>query len=253
MPFRSPLRAELLVMASTIGNELSGDRSYLPWWEQGRIDLTKNVSLRTSGMNPLYSVVEPLLALGQKGAGWQDVAPEILASFGGQTSPLIQGVIGAATGRKMFGDRDYTAPPGYGGSVTPYGKDPQTINKITGQIESRSNKGNLFEGVMQMVPGVQQVRDLVSWGRTPYDSATTFELVLGAAGVRGSDELYQPPAKSKSGREKVPLVGFLGFPYYNVDRAKEKADFDKRQRQFRKDKRYQNRLIKREAIRRERG
>ncbi len=253
LPFRSPLRAELLVMASALGNELAGDRSYLPWWEQGRIDLTKGMSLRTSGMNPFGSVVEPLLALGQKGAGWQDVGTEVLASFGGQTSPIIQGVIGWQTGRKMFGDRDFTAPTGYGGAVNAYGKDPATLNTISGQIETRSNKGSLVEGVLQMVPVTQQIRDLVSGGRTPYDSSSTLELVLGAMGVKQGEELYQPPAKSKSGRQKIPLAGYAGLPVYRVDRAKEKADFDKRMRQFRKDKILQKRLIRREAARRESG
>lgn len=253
LPFRSPIRAEMLAMASAIGNELAGDRSYLPWWEQGRIDLTKGFSLRTSGMNPLASVIEPLLPLGQKGAGWQDIAPEVLASFGGQSSPAIQGLVGQLAGRKTFGDRDFTAPPGYGGSVSAYGRDPATYNKITGQIETRSNKGNLAETVFQMVPGVQQVRDLVSWGRTPYDSASTLDLVLGAVGYKGSDELYQPPAKRESGRKKVPLANYAGFPIYRVDREQEKLNDRRRKAQYRKDETYQKRLIRREAFRRENG
>lgn len=257
LPFRSPLRAELMAIAAQIGNELAGDRSYLPWWEQGRIELGESVALRTSGLNPFQSVIEPLLPLGTRGAGWDNTALEMVASLGGQMSPVFQGVVGAVTGRQTFGDRDFTAPTGYGGSVSAYGRDPQTYNTITGQLETRSRKGNTFDLVFQMVPGVTQLRDVVAAGRTPYNTSSTLDLVLDRLGVREGEPLYQPPAKSSSGREKfsTDVVGlplsYLGAPVYKYDKEQEKKSDRRRKYEFRKNEFLQQRLIRREQARRE--
>jgi hypothetical protein len=257
LPFRSPIRAEIMAMAGQIGSELQGDRSYLPWWEQGRIELTDGISLRTSGLNPFQSVLEPLLPLGTKDSSWNRAAVEMVASLGGQMAPPLQGAIGFFGGRQTFGDRDFTAPTGADGSVTAYGKSAQTYNKITGQLESRSNKGNVVESVLQMVPGIAQLRDVVSMGRTPYDSASTIDLVLDRLGMRGSDPLYQPPAKNKSGRDKLrignfePPLGYLGVPLGTFDSEKEKSTDRKRRWDFGREGFLQNRLIAREQSRRE--
>lgn len=259
LPFRSPLRAELMAIAGQIGNELAGDRSYLPWWEQGRIEFSDSVALRTSGLNPFQSVIEPLLPLGTRGAGWDNTAIEMVASLGGQMSPVFQGAMGVATGRQTFGDRDFTAPTGYGGSVSAYGRDPQTYNTITNQLETRSRKGNTFDLVFQMVPGVTQLRDVVAAGRTPYNTSSTLDLVLDRLGVREGEPLYQPPAKNKSGRERfstkaigLPL-SYLGAPVYKYDKEQEKRSDARRKYEFRKNQFLQQRLIRREQARRENG
>ena len=257
LPFRSPIRAELLAMAGKIGNELAGDRSYLPWWDQGRLELTDRIALRTSGLNPFQSVIEPLLPLGIKGGGWDQVGLEMIASVGGQLSPPLQVVTGLITGKKTFGDRAFTAPPGYGGTATPFGKEPQSYNTITGQIESRSRKGNPLEAVFQVLPLTTQIRDVLSAGRTAYDTASTLDLVLDKLGYRGSEQLYQPPAKSPSGREKITApgvgvpLGFLGFPLYKYDKTQERGADARRRREFKRAQRSTSKLIGREQARRD--
>jgi hypothetical protein len=108
-----------------------------------------------------------------------------------------------------------------------------------------------------MVPGIAQLRDVVSMGRTPYDSASTIDLVLDRLGMRGSDPLYQPPAKNKSGRDKLrignfePPLGYLGVPLGTFDSEKEKSTDRKRRWDFGREGFLQNRLIAREQSRRE--
>lgn len=258
MPFRSPLRAQALLLAGQIGRELQGDRSYLPWWEQGRIENFLGVegwALRTSGANPLSSVMEQIIPFGMKGANLADIGQEVAVSFGGQTSPVVQALIGAMTGRKLFGDRAYTAPPGYAGTVQAFGKEPQYINTVTGQVETRSNRGQaLVEGAFQMVPFAAQARDLLAWGKTPYDSSSTLELAIDRIAGSRDPELYQPPKKA-SGREKVPglapMLALMGLPSTMVDPAVEKEADRGRRFKFTQAEMQQRRLRGRQALKRE--
>jgi hypothetical protein len=231
LPFRSPLRAELLATASQIGREQQGDRSYLPWWEQGRIEFPGGWALRTSGMNPLMSVMEPVNALGQEGAGVWERVSEALRSQGGAITPPLAALVGAMTGTQLFGTRDYTAPVGHGGTVSPFGRESQYYNSVTGQIESKKSPGNLFEDAFQMLPFGSSIRDLASWGQRPYDTSPTTSLLANRLfGLGDENELYQPPqTNGGQGRTKIPgaspVLGLLGAPLYRHDKAQErKAD-----------------------------
>jgi len=230
MPFRSPLRAQALSIAGQIGRELQGDRSYLPWWEQGRIQFGGDTgwALRTGGLNPMSTVIEELIPLGKPGAGPLEAIQSVALSLGGSAAPPVQALVGALTGRKLFGDRGYTAAPGDSGTVGGFGKEPRYLNRVTGQIETESNKTDAFaEGIFQMVPFAQQFRDVMSNGKTPYDSSNTAELFLDRLTGSNNPELYQPP-KQESGRRKLPAglqvaLGLAGMPgsLYDVRREKE--------------------------------
>lgn len=230
MPFRSPLRAQALYVAGQIGHELQGDRSYLPWWEQGRIQFGGDTgwALRTGGLNPMSTVIEELIPLGKTGAGPLEAIQSVALSLGGSAAPPVQALVGALTGRKLFGDRGYTAAPGDSGTVSGFGKDPRYLNRVTGQIETESNKTDAFaEGIFQMVPFAQQFRDVLSNGKTPYDSSNTAELFLDRLTGSTNPDLYQPP-KQESGRRKLPAglqvaLGLAGMPgsLYDVRREKE--------------------------------
>jgi len=232
MPFRSPLRAKALQVAGQIGRELQGDRSYLPWWEQGRIQFGGDTgwALRTGGLNPMSSVMDELIPFGKTGASVPETMQSLVLSLGGSAAPPVQALVGAMTGRKLFGDRAYTAPPGLGGTVSGFGKEPRYLNSVTGQVETESNKTNaFFEGALQMVPFAGQIRDLTSAGKTPYDSSTTVGLLWDRLTGSGSPDLYQPPKKN-SGRSKLPpmlqvSLGLIGLPgsQYDVPREKDVA------------------------------
>ena len=259
LPFRSPLRAEALALATQIELHARGDVSYLPWWEQGRIDLPGGYKLRTSGSNPFASVVEPILAMGYENMGWNQRVVEGMRGLGGGISPPLSAVVGGLTGRNLFGDRDYTAPPDYGGAITPYGSEPQFYNSITGQYESRSVPPPIFEQILQMAPLVPQIRAIASFDKRPYDTAGTAE-ILGnrLLGIGDENQLYQPPPKGGgSGREKLPglgpLLGYGGFPVYSADRTQE-INYDwRRGLRAARANTSQQRLLKRQATARRKG
>lgn len=243
MPFRSPLRAEVLALAGQLGREVQGDRSHLPWWEQGRVDLTDSLSLRTSGMNPLMTAVEPLTVFGQEGSGVQDKMVQLLRSQGGGITQPLSILVGALSGRNPFGTRDYTNPLGYGGTVAPFGQQPQYYNTVTGQIDSVPNSPNVVDELMQMAPFAPLARDLLSWRDRPYDSTGIAELLLHrAAGVGNKNDLFQPePKGGGSGREKVPgispVLGILGAPIYRRDDEQERLSDLRRRYQYVRNKR----------------
>lgn len=240
LPFRSPLRAEMLALAGRIGNEIQGDRRYLPWWEQGRIESLlgiEGLALRTSGMNPLMSIAEPLTQFGNDDMGVYSRLAELLRTQGGGVNPLLGAGIGAFSGVNPFGNRGYTAPVGYDGTVAPFGKDPQFFNEITGQIDSRNTPANLPEEIFQLLPFAPQVRALLSGTDRPYDTAGTWELLANRLGMgKGDDELYQPPQKDGgTGRETIPFIspiaGVAGVPIYRYDKAREvESDWVRRSR-----------------------
>jgi hypothetical protein len=244
MPFRSPLRAEALSLVSRLGREAQGDRSYLPWWEQGRINLPGGLSLRTSGMNPLASLVESVsAATGNENAGVWDRVAQVMRAQGGGVAPPISAVVGAMTGKQLFGNRDYTAPLGFGGTVAPYGKDPQFRNAVTGQIDSSAVSGNPMEDILQTLPFMSLVRDAAAFGERPYDSATTLDLLRNRLfGGGDANDLYQPEQKNGgSGRNGIPginaLLGMLGAPIYRNDDHQERLANWLREMQFQKDTR----------------
>lgn len=257
MPFRSPLRAEALSLISQLGRAAQGDRSYLPWWEQGRIELPGGFSLRTSGINPLASVMETVSAVtGNEEAGlWDRVAMGVRAQGGGLTPPLAA-LGGMLYGRQAFGNRPYTAPPGYGGTVTPFGGEPQYVNSVTGQIESRATPGNPMEEIAQMLPFVPLIRDALSFDQRPYDSASTLDLLRNRLLGQGDpNQLYQPePSNGGSGRNKIPVLSgvssVLGAPIYKNNKQQEKAKNWAREVKFLKDQRAQWRLQGRQALQR---
>lgn len=244
MPFRSPLRAEALSLVSRLGREAQGDRSYLPWWEQGRISLPGGFSLRTSGMNPLASVVESVsAATGNENAGIWDRVAQVMRAQGGGVAPPISAAVGAMTGKQLFGNRDYTAPLGFGGTVAPYGRDPQFRNAVTGQIDSSAVSGNPMEDILQTLPFMSLVRDAAAFGERPYDSATTLDLLRNRLfGGGDANDLYQPEQKNGgSGRNGIPgvnaLLGMLGTPVYRNDDHQERLANWLREMQFQKDTR----------------
>ena len=260
MPFRSPLRAQALYVAGQMGQELQGDRSYLPWWEQGRIQFggDNGWALRTGGLNPMSTVMEELIPFGKTGASVPETMQSLVLSLGGSAAPPVQALVGAMTGRKLFGDRAYTAPPGLGGTVSGFGREPRYLNRVTGQVETESNKTNaFFEGALQMVPFAGQIRDVASAGKTPYDSSTTVELLWDRLTGSGSPDLYQPPKKN-SGRSKLPpmlqvSLGLIGLPGSQYDVPREKDVARGARVKLTQDRMAQNRKIARQKLARASG
>lgn len=244
LPFRSPLRAELLATAAQLGQvAYAEDQSVLPWWERGRLRFRNplngdQIALRTSGMNPLASVVEPIrdisTSLDQGKVDPTEMLKQGAKSLLGSSAPMIQA--GAAVaGKNLFGDREFTGPMDYYGAVTPFGGQPQYFNPATGEYETRSHTPHLADIASDVLPGFNVampiLRTVASGNRTPYDTAGTMDIVFNRLGLPGGSadkDLFQPPRQNNSGRTPFmglaaarPGLSMLGAPIYNVDHDQE--------------------------------
>ena len=235
LPFRSPIRAELLATAAQISIEVRGDRKHLPWWERNRIELGGGLSLRTAGMNPLESIYESSQAvLGE---------PDLSSKAGalgrwavGSSSPAAQEGIKFLTGYDPFSSQDLTAPPNRNGRITPYGRDPMYLNTVTGDLDSNKPFSSPGVSLENLLPGVSAVypvvRDIVGAGRRPYDVTPTSSLVANALnlpGYRDDNDFYQPPREAAKGSGRAPLapgatrfLSLLGAPIQRYDPEQER-------------------------------
>jgi hypothetical protein len=142
--------------------------------------------------------------------------------------------------------------------VAGFGKEPRYLNTVTGQVETESNKTNAFwEGALQMVPFAGQLRDVISAGKTPYDSSTTVELAIDRLTGSGSPDLYQPPKKD-SGRSKLPpalqvSLALIGLPGSKYDVTREKNVARGAKVKLTQDRMAQNRKIARQKLARASG
>lgn len=263
LPFRSPIRAEVLATAANIAVEVQGDRKHLPWWERNRIELGGGLSLRTAGMNPLESIYESSQAiLGE---------PDLTSKFGatlrwasGSSTPPAQEIIKAISGVNTFSGQDLTAPPDRNGRITPYGRDPMYMNTVTGDLDSGkpfSSLGLIAENLMPGVSAVAPVvRDIVGAGRRPYDTVSTSELIANKVGLYGFDDendYYQPPRDISKTSGRSPLapgytrfLSLLGAPISRYDDEQERIASSARIAEYLKAGPQQNRLLHKQRLKR---
>ena len=260
LPFRSPLRAELLATASQVGAAAFGeDQSILPWWERGRLGFG-DVRLRTAGSNPLMTAVEPVRDLATRSTiDPASMASELVKTYLGSASPQLGGIM-ALGGMNMFGDRRYTSPQNYGEAVTPFGSGNKYLNEATGEIEERSAHPHVSDLLLDALPGTSflapMVRQAVSGQRRPYDTSSTMSLVLNELGVgaEGVDDLYQPPRRSDRGREPLfgdrtsAIMSYLGAPLNRIDPLAERLAYIGQQARFNQEKIRQGPRIGRESV-----
>lgn len=237
LPFKSPIRAEAVRIATTMGNALEVDKEGLPLWEKGRLEFGP-FALRTNNINPLYSVAEEISAVAGSdpvgGAGITD----LLRVGGGASSPLLQILSGQLSGRSTFGNRDFAVPTGYRDSVSQFGRGRQKLNPVTGEIEDFKPSPNIFEQAFdQLLPYAGPIRQGLAGSRQPYDTTSTLDLLAGRAGLRDIEKLLQPPAKNSRGRGKLPyglgaLSGVAGVPIYTVDKQQERLQIEKAHQEY---------------------
>jgi len=216
LPFKSPIRAEAVRVASTMGYALSEDTEGLPLWERGRMRFGP-VALRTNNINPLYSVAEEIAGVtgaANPGQGMTDLA----RVAGGSMSPPLQIAVGQIAGRNPFGTRDFTAPVGYGDTANQFGLGNMRRNPVTGEVEFVKQSPPVWEQAMdQLIPFAGPVKTALAGERQPYDTTSLLDAVGEKLGLRSTSETYQPPAKNPSGRGRLPaglspLSGLLGAP-----------------------------------------
>lgn len=229
LPFRSPLRAEALAVLSK-ANDVENPQDYLrPLYNRGRINLPGPFAMRSTGFNPFSTVAEPIAAVTGEGSKLTGLAR---ALAGGGAGPVPQALIGEVSGRDPFTGRDYTAPPGFMGSVASFGYDPQRINPATGLPETVHATPGFLDQLGEDLPFVSQARQLISGGRTPYDTASTWSLLLNRLGA-GSPayDLYKPGPVTGRATSPIPylstIAGLLGAPIQRVDPQAELAAYQK--------------------------
>ena len=263
LPFRSPLRAEILATAANIAVEVQGDRSHLPWWERNRIELGGGLSLRTAGMNPLESIYESSQAI----LGEPDLTSKAGATLrwaAGSSTPPVQEIVKAISGVNTFGGQDLTAPPDRNGRITPYGRDPMYLNTVTGDLDSSKPFSSLGVTAENLMPGVSAiapvVRDIVGAGRRPYDTVSTSELIANKIGLYGftdENDYYQPPRDISKTSGRTPLapgatrfLSLLGAPINRYDDELERTASSARVAEYLKGALPQNRLLHKQRLKR---
>lgn len=214
LPFEHPMRTQAMALASKMGTEVENPLDQIrPYWERGRINLPGGISLRTTGANPFATVAGTVAALGTG-----DVGGAVNELATGSFNPLIQVAGAQVAGRNLFTGRDFSAPPGWEGTLSQFGRDPVRWNAATGRFDSVQIKPSLATNLLESLPMVSNIRALVSQGRSPYDVVPTTDLVLGR---RPNWQMYRRPPRSSTGVERIPTVtalgGLIGFPAVRVD------------------------------------
>jgi hypothetical protein len=225
LPFKSPLRAKALTIASQMGAELQGDTSYLPLWERGRFKLGSSIAMRTSGLNPLQSVAEELASMGAPG-DVRGAVTDLLRVGGGMTTPPLQIAIAQVSGRNPFGTREFSAPPDFAGTSSQYGRGRVYLNPVTGSVERYSPTPNIGDQIVEAIPYVPALRQILAGDRRPYDTSGLYDQVLEKLGVKSASDVYQPPEDVPRGRGPIPYVSpissLLGVPIYRVNESQER-------------------------------
>lgn len=230
LPIQHPKRTAIL---STL-NEAAGEALHptdfmVDVYNRGRVLLPGGLAWRTMGANPFTTHAELAANIADQdltgviGSLSRDMTP-----IGGQ--PLVQ----LLTGRNQFG-RPFTSPPGEAGTSQSFGGRPYAVSRTTGLPEERIIAPSFGELVLQQIPIVPQlVRGMVAGGQTPYDTASTWDLILNRLGWGKSDaELYRQPSEYDRPTEPlVPTVGGVPIPLnpvlallgFNVHRRNEQAE-----------------------------
>lgn len=228
LPIRSPLRAQALHLLSE-ANQVENPGDFMrPLYNRGRINLPGGLALRTTGINPFSTIVEPAAALTGEGSKATGLARALTS---GGAGPAAQVFIGEVTGRDPFTGRDYSAPPGYQGSVSSYGQDAQRTNPVTGLAETVHPSPGFGEQLLRQVPFVGPARQLLAGSQSPYDVTSTWDLLMHRlGGGPASADLFHPAPMQGRATAPLPYVstiaGLLGAPIQRVDPAAEQAAYD---------------------------
>ncbi len=223
LPVRHPLTAQALAVTSEMASpvENPGDK-LLPYYARGGINLPGGVNIGTHGSNPFGTVGDPLDALAS-GGSFGDLANAVAS---GSESPIIQMAMEKLTGRNAFTGRDFSAPPGYNGTVASFGGSPLRIDPSTGQVVSATHPTPPWlQEVLGVLPFEPVLRGGLSAaaGARPYDTTSDPALLRYVFGLGGNPvDLLKPPSTRPRGVATNPLLSSLasvlaGAPIRQVD------------------------------------
>ena len=257
LPFRSPLRAQVLsLMATVVQEEWDPLEEALelgrPLFARGGIELPEQIpvvgglTLRTNSLNPFNTAaelyVEPLAALGRGGiseglgAAVQAIAPSL--------APGTTAAIEAATpGFQVFGNRAVSAPPGYGGLIQAFGGSYLKPSASGGYKRTSGPQVPFIENLLQsFLPYYgSAARQFAAAGQKTYDTATLPSIVAARLGIearvpgvfdsrrgqvfRAPNPKFPPITEGEF--PLTPIASLFGFP---VERRDELAEAQQRLR-----------------------
>lgn len=226
MPFKDPGRLLAMAYLGQIATQneqpLDDIRAY---YEQGALNLPGDMIMRTSGSNPLQTLVEPIskLATGDVTGASRE--------FLGQTNPLIQLLVGKTTGVDSFTGREYTAPPIWNGSFDQFGMGRRTMDE-TGRVVEERPTPSFFDMFVRATPVVNQIRPALSdrYGYSPYGTTSTLDLIRFALGNKTPEDkarLFLPPSESARPITRSPWSVPLGYAGFPVLYRNEEAEVDR--------------------------
>jgi hypothetical protein len=172
MPFRSPLRAEFLAIASELGEVVNPLDPLREVYRRGAIPLPGGIRLQTGAMNPAATLSGFFEAIGSNNPG------KLLGELLSWSEPAIQFGVSQATGIEPFTQRGAFSPTGYGGGAAQFGRAAKKKNPVTGLFEDVSPRPPWEEALLEAVAPflVSPARRALAGSDTVYDTATTRQL-----------------------------------------------------------------------------
>lgn len=243
LPFRSPARAEALLVATKMGTAAMNPLDHMrPWYDRGAFIIPgTDLRVRTSSANSFATLVGFAEALGAM-QGKQDFMP-VARELGSWLHPLPQTAINTIAGKNQYGS-PVLAPP----------TEKKRINPVTGRVEYVSETGMPFlEAMLQAaLPGqAGPIRRALVGADSVYDTATTLELLLYRIGAIGPEGIIRKRT-GKPINEKVGPGGVVSSAGAFFGAPITRENTRELERKHRQDVREAKREKKRAAKRRKR-
>jgi hypothetical protein len=230
LPFKSPVRALAMAVLSKAGTAGINPNDYkLPAYARGSLSFG-NVKVPTWSINPGQTVV-PFL----EGMGEGNMFGGVAKAGVGWMTPVAQVGLNQGFGLNNFGEGVF-APPGAGGTVQQFGRDPQEMNQVTGLPQDSKVRIPWSEAFIQSaIPGIAgPLRRALVGEETAYDT-TTLQDLLGLTGKPRGEMFYKRTGKrSRRPTALNPLTSYFGVPSYVQDDKVVDSQYRKRLRDFEK-------------------
>jgi hypothetical protein len=218
-PIRYPVRSAVLSQLALIATEEQAPGDFFrPWWSREQLRVGP-VAISLTGADPAATLVEPIVAAGSGGIA------ELGGALASQATPIVVRPLLGSFGISSVTGGGITYPPGYGGRVQAFGREPVRTNPVTRSRDTSQPPIPFSEQVLQLIPVVGPVsRALLSGQNRPYDTARTFDIARYRLGLPGAPPRYElfRPARGDLPTKPLPyglstIGSLLGLPVKRYD------------------------------------
>lgn len=225
LPFRSPTR--LLALSTLNKAQRAGINpldEFVDYWGQGPLSIA-GYKLPTWSLNPWQSLA-PVLAL----VGGDSKLGSLIEETVGWSHPIIQFAYSQASGTDPFGQALILSP-----NARPnFGQQGKWVyNRSTRRWQREKVRVPMIEATLGVLAPAQLgfIRNAIARGRTPFDDATTAELIANEVnklmGHEGEDKKLYLPKKKNLPRENVGITGYTKPFGITIQKQNDKALIDK--------------------------